>query len=290
MLDQNRQYEMTIRPLGRKPADEYLHEGAIWIEGREGNNYTIDIKNNSYRRMLFVVSVDGLDVLDGKPAGTESRGYVLNSQQSINIPGWVLNHNKGAEFFFSNMRDTYNNASGGSNTNTGVIGLMVFSEKVNINWNTSYISPWRDSGLPFKYGTAAGLRGIGSLNNIGGDISSSLNYNSSGISNQIAASTNSISNLNNAIPSSQSQSIYLSQDIGTGFGKEIDWKTTDINFEKANPTTPDSILAIYYNTAKNLEKMGIRLRRKHDVSRKANPFPNYSNSQSGCKPPDGWTK
>jgi len=130
MLDNARRYEMIVRPRGRTPADEYYHNGVVWIEGREGNNYTIDIRNNTDRRALFIVSVDGLDVLAGQPAGPSSQGYVVNAHDTVSIPGWKLDDQQAAEFFFSRSRDSYVNAIGGSTSNTGVIGAMVFSEYV----------------------------------------------------------------------------------------------------------------------------------------------------------------
>ena len=57
MLAQSRIYELAVRPLGRSIADEYYHQGNTWIEGREGNTYTIQISNNSPTRTLFIVSV-----------------------------------------------------------------------------------------------------------------------------------------------------------------------------------------------------------------------------------------
>lgn len=286
MLDHNRQYEMTVRPLGKSQADEYHHNGAIWIEGREGNHYTIDIKNNTYNRVLFVVSVDGLDVMDGKTAGLDSRGYILNGYQTLSIPGWSLNKDKVAEFYFSRDKDSYVNEIGGSTTNTGVIGAMVFSEKVIQN----YPNHWGGTFIPTTpfIGTILGGPQYDSL--LKGVI-----YNSTGSNIQsIRTAANSlpinslqftqIASINAASVSSES----VSQDIGTGFGKETNFKTVEVNFEKANSSNPDCILAIYYNTAKNLERMGISLRRKHNVEHKANPFPNYASPSAGCKPPNGW--
>lgn len=256
MLDNSRQYELTIRPLGRRSADEYYHEGSIWIEGREGNTYTIDIKNNTYKRMLFVVSVDGLDVLEGKLAGLNSQGYVLNANQTISIPGWKLNNQEAAEFFFSRSRDSYVNAIGGSTTNTGVIGVMIFSEKLP-DYTSLTTLPY--NGYLYPNSTIGVLRA---------DLG--MNISSSAVSNQVYVSQN------------------LSQDVGTGFGESTTWKTSNTTFEKANSNEPDCILAVYYNTAKNLEKMGIALRRRNDVAHKANPFPTYSSSSPGCKPPRDW--
>jgi hypothetical protein len=69
-------------------------------------------------------------------------------------------------------------------------------------------------------------------------------------------------------------------------------QTQITQFRRMNPSQPDTIMALYYNTARNLEKMGIKLRRKHDVQYKADPFPAYSNSSQaqGCPIPKNWSR
>lgn len=289
MLDNNRLYEMTVRPLGKSPADEYMHNGAIWIEGREGNTYTIDIKNNTYTRALFVISVDGLDIMDGKAAGLDSRGYIVNAFQTLSIPGWSLNKDKTADFFFSRSKNSYVNEIGGSTANTGVIGTMVFSEKVQYQYNNLWPSLWPQT-QPFlgTTGLVGSVTGIGN-NGFGSDSflkGASYNCAAVGAAPTLQHSQTIAMNMTSVSPEA------VSQEIGTGFGAERDFKTVEVNFEKNNPNNPDCILAIYYNTARNLEKMGISLRRKHNVEHKANPFPNYSSpsSSTGCKPPGDWRR
>ena len=270
MLDSARHYELVVRPRGRSPADEYYHNGTIWIEGREGNNYTIDIRNNTYTRALFIISVDGLDVLNGQPAGPASQGYIVNPMDTVSIPGWKLNNNEAAEFYFSRSRDSYVNSIGGSTSNTGVIGAMVFSEHVApTTYQLSHISNSVSSRPIYNgavtYDSWSPGRGMS-----GGSLSAQVK--------SAAASASMLSV--NAITSSP-----VTQEVGTGFGNTTQWQTTAISFQRASPDRPDAILALYYNTARNLEKMGIKLRKKRDVSYKADPFPAYSD---GCKPPDGW--
>lgn len=291
MLDNARRYEMIVRPRGRTPADEYYHNGAIWIEGREGNNYTIDIRNNTPARALFIVSVDGLDVLAGQPAGPGSQGYVVNPYDTISIPGWKLNDQQAAEFFFSRSRDSYVNAIGGSTSNTGVIGAMVFAEYQDASLSpfgiARYYSGNAGGGLPTQSAV---------LNNswVGASLSASPARRIDANMVKAAAAAMPMNSVEvktsggimqmsqNAVTSSP-----VTQDVGTGFGNATQWQTQTTQFRRANPDQPDAVLALYYNTARNLEKMGIRLRKKRDVSYQANPFPAYTSS-SGCKPPDGW--
>lgn len=77
------------------------------------------------------------------------------------------------------------------------------------------------------------------------------------------------------------------QDVGTGFGDATQFNTVMTSFTRSHQTIPDDILAVYYNTARNLQKMGIVLRTKstrYDNST-AKAFPAYN---QGCTPPPGW--
>lgn len=128
---------MVIRPKGRSPADEYVHKGRTYIEGRENSHYVIELHNHTHTRALAVVSVDGLAVSDGKPAHFDSRGFVLSARQTIQIPGWLMDYQSAAEFVFAKKRDSYSNqtTSGG---NEGVIGVAWFAEQSLINYSINY--------------------------------------------------------------------------------------------------------------------------------------------------------
>lgn len=290
MLDNQRKYELVIRPLGRSRADEYVHNQAVWVEGREGNSYTIDITNHTYARTLFIVSVDGLDVLEGKTAGLNSQGYVLNGRETISIPGWKLDNNQAAEFYFSGNKSSYVDSIGGDTSNTGVIGAMAFSEYVQPYYQYSNFTVGGTAGNPRDmFGTTS--RGI----NSGGalhvnDIAVHYSGNS-GIAQNASMGPTGMAGPKGVLGSAGAAGIYnvsaeTTQDVGTGFGDATDWNTVTTSFRRANPNNPDAILAIYYNTAKNLERMGIQLRRKKSYTRSANPFPGYNNN--GCPTPPGW--
>jgi hypothetical protein len=275
MLSNNGFYEIMVRPLGRTIADEYYHNGSVWIEGREGNNYTIDLRNNTPQQALFIVSVDGLDILEGKPAGVESKGYVVGANSSISIPGWKINGSEAAEFYFSRSRDSYVNSIGGNTTNTGVIGTLVFSEKFKVPDITNFanLSTMSWNGIPPNMTTWQAP--IESASTLRVSDVRRINAQSKGLLSESTSETVVAS---------------ASQDIGTGFGSATAWNTRHIEFERANPKQPDALLALYYNTAKNLEKMGIRLKTKRDISYQANPFPVMSTTTGGCQLPPGYKK
>jgi len=122
---------------GRPVKRYYDRNGHIWIEGRKGTAFTLRVKNNFYNRILGIVSVDGLNVIDGKHVPKEdSRGYVINSYSSVNVPGWKINEDEVREFYFTiNGENSYVRKIGADEKNIGVIAAAVYNEK--IHWYTT---------------------------------------------------------------------------------------------------------------------------------------------------------
>lgn len=245
MFDSSAQYQLEICPLGRRPADEYYHQGQVWIEGREGSTYTLRFTNRSPDRVLTIFSVDGLDVLKGKPAGHLSEGYVVNGNSTLEIPGWKLDAATAAEFFFSRSSKSYVAKIGGNVSNTGVIGAMVFRE---YQWRPS-LTVSSVNNIAFANPSSSVARGI---------------YNHSGS----AASLSSVT-----------------QSVGTGFGAATQWNTVNTQFNRENSTVPNAIMAVYYDSSKNLQKRGIVLRTRYGTTVSNSAFPAYTN---GATPPPGW--
>ncbi len=255
MFDPSAQFELAVCPLGRRPADEYYHQGQVWVEGRDGNNYTLRFVNRSQGRVFVVFSVDGLDVLKGKPAGLHSEGYVVNANSTIDVPGWKLDNNTAAEFYFSRSDKSYVSKIGGNVNNTGVVGAMVFKEFViqlspsafpgYVSGQSTYDNYTPSTGNPVP-------RGVYSVSSAGLQATAS------------AVSLNS---------------------VGTGFGQTTQWNTSTTVFNKENASVPNAIMAVYYDSRKNLERRGIVMKTRYNsVSNSA--FPAYT---TGATPPPGWT-
>lgn len=111
-----------------RPARQYNHDGFTYVEGRDGSEFTLRVSNNTGRRVLAVVTVDGLSVMNGRDGSYNSGGYVLGPHSSVDIPGWRLNNDKVAGFFFTANHMAYASLMG-KPTNVGVIGCAVFREK-----------------------------------------------------------------------------------------------------------------------------------------------------------------
>jgi hypothetical protein len=100
-----------------------------FVQGRKNGNYSIVLKNRCKCRLEVVLSVDGLDVIDGKTASFSKRGYVIDPEQTLEIRGWRTSPATVARFQFSSVAGSYANLAHGETRNVGVIGLAVFGEK-----------------------------------------------------------------------------------------------------------------------------------------------------------------
>lgn len=113
---------------GEEDLPIFFHEGNYLLLGRENAPYRIWIKNRTDTRIEAVVSVDGTDVISGRPADyRQHRGYVLEPDEAISIDGFRTSLDSEAQFYFSTPEESYASRMG-EGRNTGVIGVAVFAE------------------------------------------------------------------------------------------------------------------------------------------------------------------
>lgn len=105
-----------------------------YVEGRNGGGYSIVVKNRCKSRIQVVLSVDGLDVLDGKPAATSRPGYVIGAGETLEVKGFRTSQEAVAAFKFSTVGESYAETRHGDTRNVGVIGLAAYLEKGRDPW------------------------------------------------------------------------------------------------------------------------------------------------------------
>lgn len=105
-----------------------------FVQGSSGASYSIVIKNVCKCRVQVVLSVDGLDVLDGKPASVNRAGYVIEPGKTLAVEGFRTSYDRVAEFQFSSVSQSYANLRHGDTRNVGVIGLAAYIEKGADPW------------------------------------------------------------------------------------------------------------------------------------------------------------
>lgn len=284
MFQNNVELEVLIK--GR-PVTEYRHRGQTFIEGREGSEFEVLIRNRTGRRVEAVVSVDGLSVLDGKEAGTESSGYLVEAHGSVSIPGWTLDNARVAKFQFSGKEGSYAAAATGSARNTGVIGLLAYNEVPAIRTPSYYTK----SADPFGGGGfGGGWAGSDRWNDIriGSTLrGSGMTYGAS-MSDERArgiAPTNTVmlqGIATNHVDATPFNAVALNN-LGTGFGEAADFRTTQVSFQRGDL---HSMLVLMYDNARGLKARGIDLRlARKTISQEPDPFPGM---RKGCVPPPGW--
>jgi hypothetical protein len=99
-----------------------------YVLGRAGTRYQIRIVNPTATRIEAVVSVDGLDAVDGRPANLDKRGYIVPAYGEVTIDGFRTSLDAVAAFRFSPVHESYA-ARIGHARNVGVVGVAFFGER-----------------------------------------------------------------------------------------------------------------------------------------------------------------
>lgn len=248
-------YEVELLVNG-KPLKEYMHEGKVYVEGRKETKFSLRFRNNSSERKLFVPSIDGLSIMDGKDASFNSGGYIVRAYSTVTIDGWRRSNDEVAEFYFSSPKDSYGSRKG-KGINLGIIGCAVFGEKVPkvtlTTWPvikdgiwpgtwpggstyTSVTPQWGMSAMSYK--ATGSIDQQGNVNMDSEPKVSAIYMNSLGVK-QVAN---------------------YGTDLGTGWGDYKKSEVTSVDFDSA--ASPLTVFAVFYNTREQLEKLGINFKRE----------------------------
>jgi hypothetical protein len=100
----------------------------FYVLGSANERYTIRITNPTSRRVEAVVSVDGLDVIDGENGDLRKRGYVVPAYGETRIEGFRTSSSDVATFRFSSVSGSYAGQKGKAR-NVGVIAVALFEEQ-----------------------------------------------------------------------------------------------------------------------------------------------------------------
>ena len=273
MLKSNFEFEVLVNG---HPAKEYYHNGKYFIEGKESSRFSLRMRNNSSHRALFVPTVDGLSIMNGKEASYKSQGYVVSSYDSLTIDGWRTSDDNIAEFFFSSPKESYagKKSKGG---NLGVIGCAVFKEKERkpetivikeyIPIRYPEYPRWPNYpywGMTYCAGGSHGSVNIYSCQS-GTSTFQSANLSATGSSN----ATNNFSQVQTSA-SNNGPEQKVTAGLGTGFGQDKYSPVTTVDFDK--DPNPYEVFTIFYNTRENLEASGVEFKKAVYVAPSA--FPN----------------
>jgi hypothetical protein len=236
--------------INEKPVKQYIHEGRSFIEAKLGSLYSLKLKNNSYSRLLAVVSVDGINVISGEPATDDSPGYIIGGRSAIDINGFRTSDSEVHAFEFSEKSQSYASNSeqmNNSDVSCGVIGVKFFSEEyqytttISNNLNYWYSTPAYHYGTPYNTHV----------------------YSTSGQDIRIKSvdcGMTSVTDSANMVCSSQ-----VNFDVGTKFSEK---------------SIVDKVLEVFYASRKTLEAIGIQFDKTPMIN-----FPSSFTSSKYCSFP-----
>lgn len=105
-----------------------MANGEFRLRGRSGDAYQLALSNRGRQTVEVVATVDGLDVLSGRPGSIANRGYVVRPGDMVVIKGFRQSEDAVAAFRFAAPGDAYAaNTPQGDARNIGVIGMAVFT-------------------------------------------------------------------------------------------------------------------------------------------------------------------
>jgi hypothetical protein len=265
--------------------------------GQLGARYTLRVSNHSGRRIEAVVSVDGRDVVDGKPADFRSkRGYLVPAWGSIDIDGWRISHSEAAAFRFSSVPDSYA-ARTGSAREVGVVGVAIFPERYVPPYAYRMPQPLATPPGPYRdqYGYDEDLRERSS----GPAPHAKKGADAAGRAAPSAAEAP----LADAAPAGSAKSEaapYARRSrpgLGTEYGEAVSSPIYEVEFVRANAGRPAAVLGMRYNDREGLIAMGIPVDYvpmncgewdDGDLRRTADPFP--VSDRRFAAPPPGWRR
>ena len=120
-------YDVQVIREGGETAPTYALKDRFYVQGNAGERYTIRVTNPTPNRVEAVITVDGLDVIDGEAGDLRKRGYVVPPYGETRIEGFRTSQSDVATFRFSTVDDSYAGKKGKAR-NVGVIAVAIFEE------------------------------------------------------------------------------------------------------------------------------------------------------------------
>ena len=118
------------------------------VVGQAGQRYSVVLTNHTSHRFESVVTVDGLDVVNGQPGSMENRGYILLPFATLEIEGFRQSAASVASFRFASVAESYAATKSSGARNVGVIGAAFFAERGDA-FIDSEDTRIRDTASPF---------------------------------------------------------------------------------------------------------------------------------------------
>jgi hypothetical protein len=264
IVDSPYRVEVLYGDSSRLPT--YFSSGRAYVLGSIGERYRIRVSNPTARRVEAVISVDGLDAIDGRPASVDDkRGYVLPAYGEITIDGFRTSLEQVATFRFSSVRDSYA-ARKGEARNVGVIGVAFFPERERPAVVVPRPQrPYYNDDRP----TSAAPKGRGDEEAMGRAPGASAPAPSSAAESRAADGAGAYG----GAPRKEAR-----RGLGTEFGEQRHSSVGYTTFQRENAIYPANVIELRYNDRQGLLALGIPVDEaygQNDISLResAEPFP-----------------
>ncbi|HVK83850.1 MAG TPA: hypothetical protein VM513_07070 [Kofleriaceae bacterium] len=140
-------YDVQILRESGETAPTYALKDRFYVQGSAGERYIVRVSNPTARRIEAVVTVDGLDVVDGEPGDLRKRGYVVPPYGEVRIEGFRTSQDDVATFRFSSVANSYAGKKGKAR-NVGVIAVALFEEQAQPEQQQIIVQPPGDGFRP----------------------------------------------------------------------------------------------------------------------------------------------
>jgi hypothetical protein len=121
-------YDVQIIRENGETLPTYSLKDRFYVQGNLNERYVIRVTNPTPRRVEAVVTVDGLDVIDGETGSLDKRGYIVAPYGEARIEGFRTSLQDVATFRFSSVDGSYAGRQGRPR-NVGVIAVAIFEEQ-----------------------------------------------------------------------------------------------------------------------------------------------------------------
>lgn len=296
-------YQVELIGENGLPLKVYQHRGRFYVPGAAGQRYTVRVSNPTARRVEAVISVDGLDVIDGKTAGLGKRGYVVPPYGELRVDGFRTSTQQVATFRFSSVANSYAGRKGQAR-NVGVIGVAIFEEREapQIITRQPPVEPYyngndHDDGYDYhidieespasegkaekapepRMDHAPPPPSVGSGSTRGGSAGAPRASRKALRSRSAPARDEAYG------PSDYRHQPRQRPGLGTEFGEQRYSAVSWTRFVRANPTAPSAMAELRYNDVAGLQALGIQIypvdADELATRETASPFPGSSFAQ-----------
>ncbi len=250
------QYRVRVVDASMHDLRMFHHDGRSYVLGTVGERYAIVVSNPTPRRVEAVISIDGLDAIDGTAADyVHKRGYILPAYGDATIEGFRTSLDQVATFRFSSVADSYAGRLGQAR-DVGVIGVAFFAERAPIAIapppSSPRISPYDDwEGRSRAGGGTPHATSAAPARKAGEAPTPSPRAPASGAGDATEGSSNG------ALAGRDRQA--ERRGLGTEFGEARESHVGETSFTRANATSPSEVAAFRYNDRAGLIALGIRV-------------------------------